>query len=97
MGTLQSAELLFERTKKTPVPGLGEDFAGAERVLDGGVRVEGTLPLVTPLWIPVLLFPEADLWGPSTTWLHKTQQHSRQGLVSDVSPHTCHTNVCIDG
>lgn len=50
------------------IPGLGEDFAGAERVLEEGVRVEETFPFATPLWLPVLLFPEPDLWEASVTW-----------------------------
>lgn len=44
------------------LPALGEDFAGADRVLEEGVRVEETFPFTTPLWLPVLLFPEPDLW-----------------------------------
>lgn len=48
------------------VPGLGEDFAGAERVVEEGVRVEETFPFVTPLWLPVRLFP--DLWEASVSW-----------------------------
>lgn len=47
---------------------LGGDFAGAERVLEEGARAEETFPFVTPLWFPVLLFPEPDLWEPSVTW-----------------------------
>lgn len=51
------------------IPGLGEDFAGAERMLKEGVRIDATLSLdafVTPL--PVLVFPEPGLWEPSITW-----------------------------
>lgn len=49
------------------IPGLGEDFAGAERVLEEGVQVEETFPIPTPLWLPVLLFPEPDLGKASIT------------------------------
>lgn len=45
-----------------PAPVLGEDLAGAERELKEGVRLEET-----PLWLPVLFFPEPDLLDPSTT------------------------------
>lgn len=42
------------------IPGVGEDFAGADRGLEEGARVEETFPLMDPLWIPVLPFPEPD-------------------------------------
>lgn len=48
------------------IPGLGEDFAGAERGLEEGVRVDEAFPFRTPL--PALLFPEPDLWEASVTW-----------------------------
>lgn len=57
-----------EEETSIPVLGEGEDFAGAERVLEEGVRAEETFPFVTPLWLPVRLFPEPDLWEPSVTW-----------------------------
>lgn len=53
-----------EKEEITSVPVVGEDFAGAERVLEEGVRVEETFPFRTP----VLLFPEPDFWEPSITW-----------------------------
>lgn len=42
------------------IPGVGQDFAGADRGLQEGARVEETFPLMDPLWIPVLPFPEPD-------------------------------------
>lgn len=47
------------------VPWLSEDFAGAERALQEAVRAEETFPFMAPLWLPVRLFPEPDLW---TAW-----------------------------
>lgn len=55
------------------VPGLGENFAGAERGLEEGVRVDEAFPFRTPLWLPILLFPEPDLWEASVTWRQKAK------------------------
>lgn len=44
------------------IPGLDEDFAGADRVVEEGVRVEETFTFTVPLCFPVLLLPEPDLW-----------------------------------
>lgn len=46
-----------------PIPGWCEELAGAARVLDEGVRVEDAFPLVAPLWLPGLFFPELIIWG----------------------------------
>lgn len=44
------------------IPGLDEDFAGADLVVEDVVRVEETFTFTIPLWFPVLLLPEPDLW-----------------------------------
>lgn len=46
-----------------PIPGSCEELAGAARVLDEGARVEDAFPLVAPLWLPGLFFPELIIWG----------------------------------